>query len=958
MRSRIAKGFNAETVFYIAISTLLQPPIVRTGLAPHTSVPSGGYKPPTTRDIPPVTLTNIPHVDSKVFQPYLSQVGSLYDSLHSAREARDYDRQESRKPPGRQKSADFDTLLVPQLSRRPSEVSMGTPEYYSQRRGSSVSFKGRMHTHTPLSTIPNVYFEPNFHLENPRTFDVVSERSDVIPTSPKPSDDVDGAARPAKRKVLATNAILLEKLSWYLDTVEIHLINSISTASTSFFTALGSLRELHAEAAASVQKIQTLRGDLARLDNDMALGGLKIVQLRRRRENVRKLADAISQLEEVLSSVTQCEELLNEGDIDSAIEVLDDVERLICGERPLRSCNNLNTIIDLRGIKALEGAGDDLNHLRSQIGTGYERRFLEVLIEDLRKHVDTVPPEITLLRLGETFQRSRGAHRSGQSGMPAYMNTDDQMRRRLRLELAGLGRSRHTMPAATSFKNAVIREMKSLIRRHLPSSSDDDNESIMSASTHGGRQLNQQEKSVILARNLRAMDPDDAYSMLVKIYTGISETLRRLSVQVKVLLDITSGLGSPARSPSMQSLDVMASDGSAAAITKEEILQVLDMSSLLGHAVDVVQSQIVKVLKVRAEQTENLSLDQFLRYFSLNRLFANECEAISGRSGAALKTIVDNQIKGFVSRFGDEQRHRLVQIMDSDRWDARDFGDSENILLSRILEASTKDVDAWGFASRIWESADGTKENVNGSAVNGNGTGKDRVRSAEVDEQKYILPESALAILKVTEEYLHLIAGIPGMSVDIGQSLLECLKLFNSRSSQLILGAGATRSAGLKNITTKHLALASQALSFVVAIIPYIREFVRRHCSQNNVIAEFDRVKRLYQEHQSGIHEKLVDIMSSRAAVHVNSMKKIDWEVDRGSAVSPYMETLAKETGTLHRVLAKNLPDITVMMIMDPVFSSYKEQWSAAFQSITLKSETARQRFVLPSSLTHSFVHC
>ena len=874
--------------------------------------------------------------------------------MGSARESRDHDRQEARKAPGRQKSADLDTLLVPQLTRRPSEVSLSAPEYHRQRRGSSVSYKGRLHTPTPLSTIPNVYFEPNFQLENPRTFDVVSERSDVIPTTPKPSDEGDGPViRPAKRKVLATNAILLEKLSWYLDTVEIHLINSISTASTSFFTALGSLRELHAEAAASVQKIQALRADLANLDNDMALGGLKVVQLRRRRENVRKLGDAVSQLEEVISAVTQCEELLNEGDIDSAIEVLDDVERLICGERPLRPCHNLNTIIDLRGIKALEGAGDDLNHLRYQIGTGYERRFLEVLIEDLRRHVETVPPETTLLRLGEAFQRSRGAHRPGQSGMPAYMNTDDQMRRRLRLELAGLGRSRHTMPAATSFKNAVIREMKSLIRRYLPSSSDDDNESIMSASTHGGRQLNQQEKSVILARNLRAMDPDDAYSMFVKIYTGISETLRRLSVQVKVLLDITSGLGSPARSPSMQSLDVMTSDGSAAAIAKEEILQVLDMSSLLGHAVDVVQSQIVKVLKVRAEQTENLLLDQFLRYFSLNRLFANECEAISGRSGAALKTIVDNQIKGFISRFGDEQRHRLVQIMDSDRWDARDFGDSENVVLSRILEASTKDVDVWGATMRIWASADSngeTKESVNSSAVNGNGAGKDRVRSAVVDEQKYILPESALAILRVTEEYLHLITGIPGMSADIGHSLLECLKLFNSRSSQLILGAGATRSAGLKNITTKHLALASQALSFIIAIIPYIREFVRRHCSQNNVIAEFDRVKRLYQEHQSGIHEKLVDIMSSRAAVHANSMKKIDWEVDRGSAVNPYMETLAKETGTLHRVLAKHLPDITVMMIMDPVFSNYKEQWSMAFQAITLKSESARQRFVASHS--------
>src|SRR5204863_6105651 len=139
-------------------------------------------------------------------------------------------------------------------------------------------------------------------------------------------------------------------------------------------------------------------------------------------------------------------------------------------------------------------------------------------------------------------------------------------------------------PAATSFKNAVLREMKTMIRRHLPSSSDDDDESIMSASTHGGRQRSQQEKSSILARNLRAMDADDAYSMLTKIYMGISESLRRLSVQVKVLLDITSGVGSPpntagmkspSKSPNLQSLDSVGRPGAPNMAVQEDILQVL-----------------------------------------------------------------------------------------------------------------------------------------------------------------------------------------------------------------------------------------------------------------------------------------------------------------------------------------------------------------------------------------------
>ncbi|PGH07048.1 hypothetical protein AJ80_08061 [Polytolypa hystricis UAMH7299] len=958
-RSRYDSRRSSNASSITAISTLLQPPIVRTGLFPHTSAPSSGYKPPSTRDIPPVTLTNISHVESKAFHPYLSQVGSLYDALRRAKDnGEEGDTQSIRKGKTGSKQGDIEALLGSQSKRRQSSDSS------SQKR--APSHRGA----APLSTIPNIYFDEGFQLENPRTFDIVSERSEVITPSPKPSADSDAngsleGRQPTNRKALATNAILQEKLSWYLDTVEIHLISSISTASTTFFTALGSLRDLHAEATASVQKIQTLRSDLNKLDDEMALGGLKVVNLRRRRENVRKLAGAINQLKEVITAVSQCEDMVENGEIEDALDELDDVERLIAGEIPSKPRQGLITglgqgesIIDLRGIKALDGASDDLALLRSRIGTAYERRFLDCLMDDLKRHMESVPSNVTLLRLGDAFHRTRRGTRSVPSGVPAYANVDSQLRGRLRMELAGLGRAGYTSPAATSFKNVVLREMKNSIRRHLPSSSDDDNESIMSSSTHGSRQMSQQEKSTILARNLRLLDPDDAHDMLVKIYTGISESLRRLSVQVKLLLDITSGLGnpkSPPRSPSMQSLDGLARSNTSTLplIAQDEIMQILDMSSLLGQAVDIVQSQIFKILKVRSEQTAHLSLEQFLRYFSLNKLFADECEAISGRSGTALKTMVDTQIRDFISSFGDFQKHRIVQVMDSDKWDARDFGEEENAILARVLEASTRDVEAWAATSMIWQSSDQSQEGAQTSTnamTNGNGapvTSKDKIRRAVVDEQQYILPQSALLTLRVMEDFQHLTTGIPGMAQDIAMGFLDCLKLFNSRSSQLILGAGATRSAGLKRITTKHLSLALQALSFITALIPYVREFIRRHCTAGSLMTEFDKVKRLYQEHQSGIHEKLVDIMGSRATAHANSMKQIDWDADGDApAVNSYMEVLTQETGTLHRVLAKHLPDSTVMMIMIPVFTSYRDQWTNAYQSVTLKSEKGRQRML------------
>jgi len=761
-----------------------------------------------------------------------------------------------------------------------------------------------------------------------------------------------------------------------MDTVEVHLISSISTASSSFFAALGSLRDLHVEASASVAKIKALRGDLASLDRNMAVGGLKIVAMRKRRENMRKLGDAVQQLRDVVDAVAQCEEQADKGEIEAALTGLVDVERLIAGENGQPLQLYLDTpagveprLVDLRGIKALDGAAEEISFLRQRIGKSFETRFLEALLSDLRRHVDTVSSTSTFQRWDKASQRSRGTHNRAPSSFPAYLQLDESLRTILRANLEGLAQSDSVKAATSSYREAVWKEVKTMIRRHLPSSSDDDNESTMSASTQGGRHMTQQEKSSILARNLRALEPEEAEDMLKKIYSNVGEALRRLGTQVKVVLDITSsfdnasavrGVKSPMSPPTANMDSYMngvpvppVSRPRRPTIQQEDIQQTLDMTNLLGQAVDIAQAQITKILKVRSEQSTRLSLPQFLRYFHLNRLFADECEAVSGRGGMALKTVVNAHIKEFVHHAADTERQRLIQGVDADRWDAKDFTESDNQLLSWVIEASTRDIEAWTKSSVIWTDeapgVDGDHQ-ANGTVINGaeNGTPpKDKIRSASIDEQKFILPDSALTVLSGIGQFEQLITGIPSMTQEITSSLLEYLKVFNSRCQQLILGAGATKTAGLKNITTKHLALASQALSFVTALTPYVREFVRRHSSgAGSLMVEFDKVKRLYQEHQSGINDKLVDIMSGRATMHVNVMKKITWDAqDASLAVSPYMETLVKETITLHKVLSKHLPEMTVRMIMDPVFSSYREQWGKAFSNVDVRTVTGKERY-------------
>jgi len=81
----------------------------------------------------------------------------------------------------------------------------------------------------------------------------------------------------------------------------------------------------------------------------------------------------------------------------------------------------------------------------------------------------------------------------------------------------------------------------------------------------------------------------------------------------------------------------------------------LDLPDLLGRAVDLRHEKINTILRVRSEQSTSLPLAHFLRYYTLNLSFANECEAMSGRVGTPLKITVTGHIQEFIQPHGERK---------------------------------------------------------------------------------------------------------------------------------------------------------------------------------------------------------------------------------------------------------------------------------------------------------------
>jgi len=230
-----------------------------------------------------------------------------------------------------------------------------------------------------------------------------------------------------------------------------------------------------------------------------------------------------------------------------------------------------------------------------------------------------------------------------------------------------------------------------------------------------------------------------------------------------------------------------------------------------------------------------------------------------------------------------------------------------------------------------------------------NGIATAAAKNLHIEERTYFVVSATLEVLAQVVEYLKVVVNLSLLTTEAVGKVIEFLKAFNSRTCQVVLGAGAMRSAGLKNITAKHLALASQSLSIMVALIPYIRETFRRHLNpkQAVMLVEFDKLKRDYQEHQNEIHAKLIAIMGDRLSVHCKGLQEVDWEaVPPKSGPNGYMEVLVKETVTLHKVLSKYLPPQIVELIMTQVFAAINHRLSEEFGVIGLQSQEGKNRLL------------
>ncbi|KIK59593.1 hypothetical protein GYMLUDRAFT_74478 [Collybiopsis luxurians FD-317 M1] len=639
--------------------------------------------------------------------------------------------------------------------------------------------------------------------------------------------------------------------------------------------------------------------------------------------------------------------------------------------------------IPLSQLNAFSALPTHLRTLTLEIASSLSEELVSVLHDDLQRWIE----------LGCSSGKSSSKE-----------SVSEETKNRLTVLLDGLIKTKGTKEATLSWREEVFEEVKNLINKHFSGLEFESPNLTPTAYAHDSTAKPQ------IASHLRSLPHAEFMSVMRAVYRDLLSAVEGLQNQTALLGEISESLEADKRAtkaaqqirngklsrpaPTPLSLPPPGSTSSAVDEASVTSLLLAELADTLSSATELAHTQTARLLSHRSEVHAGLSLAEFVELFNETWEFVVRCEVVCRRMIVGLRGAVVSQAKVFLQTFHQSRLTQSAKLVEDEQWAPQDVtleiqvttnmiidsamkDPAELILRPEALEESRTPTSPTPRSSSLFSPLKGLLRTPtqNGTASptqlalplsitsstsklsnRGTATSTKNSKHLYVETNSFFTVPATSAVLSLLTNYLAVIINLNILTTDTMSRIIEFLKAFNSRTCQVVLGAGAMRSAGLKNITAKHLALASQSLSIMIALIPYIRETFRRHLSSKQAVMliEFDKLKRDYQEHQHEIHAKLIAIMGDRLSAHIKSLQAVNWNVPKvGGGVNDYMELLVKETVTLHKVLSRYLSAAVVEDVMSQVFAAINHRLSEEYGKIELPHAEAKLRLLEDARFLH-----
>lgn len=723
-----------------------------------------------------------------------------------------------------------------------------------------------------LDQVPKLFFRSDFHLENPETFEA------VLPWS--------------QFKGQQSSKLLQEKLSHYLDLVEVQISKHISSQSNAFFTAMASHDKLQEDLQQTCKAIRDLREKILRIDEVLSKNSLGIIQLRMSRTNYVTVHNKLKMMATVHQTQPTIQLLLSTSEFVGALDLISTTQEVLSQE--------------LAGIQSFRHLGSQLVEMEKLIDKMLLEEFSTFATLSLNRSLnDPTPPEdeklagivFGMLRQRqfnmldtykeEAFSAVRAVIKQtvvdavSVAGSMDVDTASSSLAEQMRL----LNFSQWLSLFSTVFENLL--KLLDRIKNTYTTIA-----SLIMVAAGRTTEAEESEEEVVPVRengeDIGELETDDGVD-------GLTDQLGAMSTGSTVSLPPPPSAIAEVNDRGDLDMDILIAPG-------EYNRLMAGLNEMFASICDYTHDRCLKLLLARGKDgfLERLSSTEFVHLSRTVESFVNDCEKVTGRKSTSLRGGLQNQANKFVNRFHEERKTKLGLILDNERWKQTDVPAGLQELLGSMAKGEIS------LALLAKTDNDTIDRKPNGTV--------------KLHGEKYAVVGTVLLLLKMVAEYCQCVEDMPSAAGDILTRLVEILQIFNSRSCQLILGAGALQLVGLKTITTKNLALTARCLQLVAFYIPIARDFFAERLPSRQLVLlkNCDKICKDYNDHVQEIFNKLVAIMDESLSQCLST-----WVV-KAPVPSPCFREICKRNKKLHEAISVLLPAEQVKDLFIRINESFK----------------------------------
>lgn len=155
----------------------------------------------------------------------------------------------------------------------------------------------------------------------------------------------------------------------------------------------------------------------------------------------------------------------------------------------------------------------------------------------------------------------------------------------------------------------------------------------------------------------------------------------------------------------------------------------------------------------------------------------------------------------FLQAFHQARISRSAKLVEDEQWNPAEVSPALQHITDMLIDSAMRD------APELLIKSEPGSVTTASAPPGGNGSSPSApgAKHLRIEERTYFAVSATAEVLVLLLDYVRLVVNLTMLTTDTMSRVIEFLKAFNSRTCQVVLGAGAMRSAGLKNITAKHL---------------------------------------------------------------------------------------------------------------------------------------------------------